>query len=267
MLGFLIAGLSLLPGPVAASTEAVSAVVARPGSPAAELPVPANAGWVTDLAGLLSASEARSLTELMESYRTGSGHEIALLTIPSLEGDALESFSLRVAESWGLGGAEKDEGALLLISRDDRRMRIEVGYGLEGTLPDAICGRILDDVVTPRFRKGDWYGGISAGIQAIHAAAGGDYGPIERSASGRRRSAGGFAILPILIFIMIFGGISRRRRGMSGGSILPWILLGSMGRGGGGYGGGSSGGGFGGGGFGGFSGGGGFGGGGASGGW
>ena len=173
MLGFLLAGLSLLPVPAAA-----------------ELPVPANKGWVTDLAGLLSASEARALSDLMESYRSGSGNEVALLTIPSLDGDALESFSLRVAESWGLGSTEKDEGALFLISRDDRRMRIEVGYGLEGTLPDAICGRIIDDVVTPYFRKGDWFGGISAGIQAIHAAAGGDYGPIKRSASGRRRSAG-----------------------------------------------------------------------------
>ncbi len=232
---------------------------------AVELDVPTNRGWVTDEANLLSSDEAQRLNALMESYRAGSGHEIALLTIPSLENDAIESFALRVAETWGIGGAEKDHGALLVVSRDDRRMRIEVGYGLEGNLPDAICGRIISDVMAPHFRKGDWYGGIDAGVRAIHAAAGGDYGPIKSTSRGRRRSSGGFAIVPILIILLVFGGRGRGR-GVGGGWVLPMLLMNSMGSRGGGFGGGSFGGG-GGGGFGGFSGGGGFGGGGASGGW
>ncbi len=257
MLSLLPAALSLLlvpglPGPGSA----------QPVPRTSEQEIPANDGWVTDLAGLLSTSEQSALEELMESYRSGSGHEIALLTIPSLESDALESFTLRVAETWGMGG-EEDLGALFLVSRDDRKMRIEVGYGLEGNLPDVICGRILEHVVAPEFRKGRWFGGIRAGIEAIHAAAGGDYGPIERTSRGQRRSAGGFAVLPMMIFVLLFFVLSRRRRGMDGGSVLPWLLLSGMshGRGGGGFGGGGGGG------FGGFSGGGGFGGGGASGGW
>ncbi len=239
-----------------------------------QLEVPAHQGWVTDLGELLTPDQERALSGLMESYRAGSGHEIALLTLPSLEGDSLEGFTLRVAEAWGLGGAERDEGALLLLSRDDRRMRIEVGYGLEGNLPDVICGRILSDVIAPRFRSGDWYGGIHSGVQAIHAAAGGDYGPIRQSRSARRRSAGGFAILPMLVFLVLMGVLGRRRRVVGGGAgdvvggVLPWMVMSSMINGrhqsGGGFGGGS---GLGGGGFGGFSGGGGFGGGGASGGW
>jgi uncharacterized protein len=252
----LLAALGLLAAPGAAAP-------APPASRSLELEVPKNDGWVTDLAGLLSESEARSLSDLMESYRTGSGHEVALLTIPSLEGDSLEGFSLRVAETWGLGDAEKDEGALLLVSRDDRRMRIEVGYGLEGVLPDAICGRILHDVIAPEFKRQNWYGGIRAGIEAIHAAAGGDYGPIQRTAKGRGRSAGLLVLIPVFLVLFLLGSRGRRRRGGIRHSALPWILMSGLGsgRGGGGFGGGGGGG------FGGFSGGGGFGGGGASGGW
>ena len=110
---------------------------------APEVQVPKNDGWVTDLAGLLSDSAERSLEALMESYRQGSGHEIALLTIPSLEGESLERYALVVGREWGLGREDVNDGALLLVSKGDRKIRIEVGRGLEGTLTDAICGRII----------------------------------------------------------------------------------------------------------------------------
>ncbi len=243
-------------------------------SPAAE--VPANDGWVTDLAGLLSSSQEQQLEALMESYRSGTTHEIALLTVPDLDGNSIENLGLETARAWGLGGEGAHNGALLVVAVAEREMRIEVGRGLEGTLTDAISGRIIRDVMRPAFRSGDFPGGIEAGLRAMHAAIGGDYGAIERSKGGRARSGSGISALFFIFFVVfIFARIFRGSgpRGGSGvGGVLPWLLLSQMGRssgGAGGFGGGLGGGGFsgGGGGFGGFGGGGGFSGGGASGGW
>ena len=236
------------------------------GSPA---DVPKPDGWVTDLGEMLSPREEASLEALMESYKSGTTHEIALLTVPNLGGESLESFSLEVAREWGLGEKDKNNGALLLVSRDDRKMRIEVGRGLEGELTDLWAGRIIRDVIRPQFKEGHFYEGMSEGIRAMHAAIGGDYGPIERTTAGRRsgnaRSGCFSSIFMLLILLGLFG--NRRRGGGGGGAgILPWLILSGMGggsRGGGGFGGGGGGGG----GFGGFGGGGGFSGGGASGGW
>lgn len=242
--------------------------------PLAQGELPANDGWVTDLAGMLSAGEERALESLMESYRAGTTNEIALLTVPSLEGRSLERFSLEVARGWGIGGKDVNNGALLLVAKAERKIRIEVGRGLEGTLTDSIAGRIIRDVIQPRFKRGEFPAGLREGVVAIHAAIGGDYGPIERT-RGARRSSGG--VVGLFIIVMIIALLVRRGRGLGVGrghsSVLPWLILGSMGRhghgGGSGGGGGGFGGGFGGGGggFGGFGGGGGFSGGGASGGW
>ena len=238
---------------------------------APQIQVPQNDGWVTDLAGILSPDQERSLESLMESYKSGTTHEIALLTVESLEGQPLERTALEVARGWGLGGADSNNGALLLVSKADRKIRIEVGRGLEGNLTDSISGRIIRDIISPQFKQGRFHEGLRAGIGAMHAAIGGDYGPVERTAAGRRSDAGsaGAGVVGMVIFMLLMIRMGRgRRRGVGG--ILPWILLGSLtGRRGGG-GGGFSSGGLGGGGFGGFSGfggGGGFSGGGASGGW
>ncbi|MFT5052511.1 MAG: hypothetical protein ACI8QZ_003945 [Chlamydiales bacterium] len=236
-------------------------------APSAEVQVPANDGWVTDLADLLTTGQEQQLELLMESYRQGSTHEITLLTLPELDGEAIENVALEVARDWGVGGAETSNGALLVVAQAERKLRIEVGRGLEGALPDVICGRIIRDVITPAFRRGDVAGGIHLGIVAMHSAIGGDYGPIRRSSRGRQRGGGlgGLLVIGFVIFMLVSG--RRRGGGGGGGSIWPWIFMSSMmsGRGGlGGGGGGFSGGG---GGFGGFGGGGGFSGGGASGGW
>ncbi len=223
--------------------------------------IPANDGWVTDLAGFLTASEERSLESLMESYKAGSTHEIALLTVPELGRSSIEKFALDVARAWKMGTAEKNNAALLVISRGDRKMRIEVGRGLEGNLTDSISGRIIRNLIAPEMKRGQYYAALRGGIEAMHAAAGGEYGEIPR-ASGRRGGRSRFVgLFPLLFFLMFFGRSSRRGRGR--GMLLPMLLLGSMGsRRGGGFGGGGGGGG-----FGGFGGGGGFSGGGASGGW
>jgi len=235
--------------------------------------VPKYDGWVTDLADMLSAGQEQQLELLMESYKQGSKHEIALLTVPDMGGKTIERFALEVAREWGIGGAETSNGALLVVAKAERKMRIEVGRGLEGNLPDVICGRIVRDVMTPAFKSGNIPGGIHLGIVAMHAAIGGDYAPLKRTTRGRRRSGGmgGLFMIAFLIFII---AVSRRRGGGGGGgrgSVWPWLFWGSMLSGRGGYGGvgGFGGGGFGGGGggFSGFGGGGGFSGGGASGGW
>jgi len=245
-----------------------------PPVPPQEIAVPANDGWVTDLAGFLSAAQEASLEEAMESYKQGSGHDVAVLTVPSLEGAPIERFALEVGRTWKLGRAGADDSALLVVARSERKLRIEVGRGAEGDLTDAIAGRIIRNVISPSFKQGRFYDGLREGVEAIHAAMGGDYAPLERHPQ-RARETGIAALLPLLFALLFFValGVSARRarRHGVGGSVLPWILMGhAMGsRGGrGGFGGGGGFGGFsGGGGFSGFGGGGGFSGGGASGGW
>ncbi len=197
----------------------------------------------------------------MEAYKSGSTHEIALLTLPDLDGGSIEQRSLEIARSWGIGGAEANNGALLLVSRDDHEMRIEVGRGLEGELTDSVSGRIIRDVISPEFKQGHFEAGMRSGLMAMHAAIGGDYGPIERTESARRRSSSTLrSVVTLLIILSLFFG----SKGGRGGSNWPlWFLIGSSmgGRNRGGFGGGSSGG------FSGFGGGGGFSGGGSSGGW
>ena len=228
--------------------------------------IPANDGWVTDLGGFLTPQQETSLETLMESYKQGSDQEIALLTVPDLGGRSLERFALDVARQWGLGEQGKNNGALLFVARAERKIRIEVGRGLEGTITDAVSGRIIRGVISPEFKKGNFYAGLRTGIEAMHAAAGGDYASIPEARKGK--SGGIMGLLPMIFIFFILSRLFRRGRGGRGGGsggLLGGLLLGSMLSGGGR----SSGGGFSGGGgsFGGFGGGGGFSGGGSSGGW
>ncbi|MDH3402066.1 MAG: TPM domain-containing protein [Acidobacteriota bacterium] len=140
------------------------------GPPAARaLEVPYLSGRVTDLAEMLSPEAEARLDARLERLEDAAGSQLAVLTIPSLEGESLEDFSLRVAETWGLGRADADDGALLLIARDDRKMRLEVGYGLEAILTDAYSRRILDEILQPHFRAGDFDGGVERAVDAAAA--------------------------------------------------------------------------------------------------
>ena len=233
----------------------------------AQQAIPRNDGWVTDGADFLSPQQEQALEALMESYKVGSGHEIALLTVPDLGGRSLERYALEVSREWGLGEKGRNNGALLFVAKAERKIRIEVGRGLEGNLTDSISGRIVRDVIAPEFKRGRLYEGLRGGIEAMHAAAGGDYGRIT-GRRGRGRSGGGIGLLPMIFFIWLIINLLRRggRGGRRGGGLFSAILLGSVlsgmsrGRHSSGWHGG-------GGGFGGFGGGGGFSGGGASGGW
>jgi uncharacterized protein len=132
--------------------------------------VPFLSSRVTDEARLLDAGSAAALEATLKAYEDRTGRQIAVLTIPSLEGEALEDYSLKVARTWKLGRKGKDDGVLILVARDDRKIRIEVGYGLEGELTDAQAGRIIRDDMVPRFRRGDYAKGLREGVDAVIAS-------------------------------------------------------------------------------------------------
>jgi uncharacterized protein len=131
--------------------------------------------YVTDQANLLTPDTKAKLERALASYELQTTHQVLLVTLPSLEGDSLEDFSIRLAEAWKAGQKGQDNGVILLIFRDDRRMRIEVGYGLEGVLPDALAGQIINRLVVPNFKNGEFEKGILAGLQAIQRAIQGEF--------------------------------------------------------------------------------------------
>lgn len=241
---------------------------------AADMAVPKLTSHVTDLASVLTAEQRTELESELTAYEDSTSNQFVLLIIPSLQGEALEDYSLRVAEANKLGQKGKDNGLLLLVAIAEHKIRTETGYGLEGAIPDAISAGITANVIAPRFRQNDYFGGIEDGFHALMKAAAGEYKaePKERAPEG----VGIGAILFLIVVFIIIRIIFRNRGGKGGGhhglgGILPWLIASQMFNGrnrGGGWGGGFGGGGFGGGGGGGFGGGGGsFGGGGSSGGW
>lgn len=137
------------------------------GIAAGALEVPYLSGRVTDEADMVPAEAESRIESELAAFEQRTGHQVAVLTVPSLEGEALEDYSLRVAETWALGREGVDDGVLLLVARDERRMRLEVGYGLEPELTDLASRRILDDVIRPRFRQGDFGAGVEAGVEAV----------------------------------------------------------------------------------------------------
>ncbi len=129
--------------------------------------VPYLTGRVTDNAEILSKPVRQSLTERLKAHEDRTGNQVVVLTTPSLEGESIEGYAETVFKEWKLGQKGKDNGILVIVVPQDRRMRIEVGYGLEGTLPDSLAGSIIRDVMTPKFKTGDYSGGIEAGVNAI----------------------------------------------------------------------------------------------------
>ncbi|MFC4252562.1 TPM domain-containing protein [Sinimarinibacterium flocculans] len=258
----------------------------------AEVPVPPVAR-VTDQTGTLSRAQQQALSDRLAAFEQAKGSQIAVLVLPTTEPETIEQYAIRVAEAWRLGRRGVDDGALLLVAMRDRAVRIEVGYGLEGAIPDAIAKRVIEEVILPRFRAGDLPGGIEAGVDRLIGLVDGE--PLPEPDTRRTGSRGEApAALPVLFFVALALGQGLRRAlgpafaGLIVGGlsfVLIWWLVGVaffaalvgvavffttlVGMRGGFHGGGAGRGGFGGGGFGGgFSGGGGgFGGGGASGRW
>src|SRR5262245_41043112 len=134
---------------------------------AAEAPVPPLKSRVTDLTATLTPDQRAALEAKLATFETKKGAQVAVLIVPTTQPEAIEQYSIRVAEQWKLGRKRVDDGAILVIAKNDRKLRIEVGRGLEGAIPDAIAKRIVSDVIAPRFREGDFYGGITAGVDRI----------------------------------------------------------------------------------------------------
>ena len=181
---------------------AVVAVAVASGVASAQPAVPALTGRVVDLAEILSPEAEAALTARLAAHEDSTSNQIAVLTVPSLEGAVLEEYATEVFRTWGLGQAELDNGVLLLVARDDREIRIEVGYGLEGSLTDARAGRIIRNEMTPRFRNGDFDGGVLAAAEAIVDAAEGRAEPASGGSSSDNMPWP-FA----LMFGSFFGGI------------------------------------------------------------
>ncbi|MDQ9169963.1 TPM domain-containing protein [Oxalobacteraceae bacterium R-40] len=239
--------------------------------------VPPLQARVTDNAGMLQPQQRAALENVLADYEQRTGSQIAILLVNSTAPEAIEQYSIRVADAWKIGRKGVDDGVIVVIAKDNppalRRMRIEAGRGVQGSLTDAQSKRILQDVMAPHFRQNDFYGGLAAGISAIANLLDKEQFPAPKQAQGQQQEDGGFfSLLPFIFFIFILISMMRSRSRASrrvfnnhGWGRNRGIILGS-GIGYGGFGGfGGGGGGFGGGGFGG--GGGGFDGGGASGNW
>lgn len=240
-------------------------------------PVPPLQSRVTDKAGMLSPQQQSALENVLAEYEQRTGSQIAILLVDSTAPEAIEQYSIRVADAWKLGRKGVDDGVILVVAKNNppslRRLRIEAGRGVQGSLTDAQSKRVLQDVIAPHFRQGDFYGGLVAGVSAITALLNKEQFPAPAKQATAQQDEGDlFGLLPFLFFVMIVISMMRsgsrrshRRVSNHGWGRNRGIIIGS---GIGHYGGWHRGGGFGGGGFGGFSGGGGgFDGGGASGNW
>lgn len=253
----------------------------------AEVAIPPLQQRVTDLTGTLSPDQKAALESRLAAFEQQKGSQIAVLIVPTTTPEEIEQYSIRVAEAWKLGRKGVDDGVLVLLAKDDRAVRIEVGYGLEGVIPDAIAKRVIEEIMIPHFRQGDIAGGLSAGVERLIGLVEGEpLPPPKQQASGDSSFDQYFPL--VFVAAIVVGGLLRALLGSvmggmaTGGlvGLLAWILgaglffalvigviafFATLGGGRGFHGGGLGGGGLGGGGF--SGGGGGFGGGGASGRW
>lgn len=197
----------------------------------AEVPIPPLAARVTDLTGTLSAQQKGELESRLAAFEAKRGSQIAVLMLPTTKPEEIEQFSIRLAEAWKIGRKGVDDGVIVVVAKDDRRLRIEVGYGLEGVIPDAVARRVIDERMTPRFKEGDFHGGIRDGVDQLMRLAEGEKlpEPAPRAASrgGRDPVSALFDYaVPALFFIVIGGGILKLLLGRFAGSLATGALLG-----------------------------------------
>ena len=202
---------------------------------------------VTDYAHVLSPDALARLNQQALSYEPGTTRKIVVAIFPSLEDEAVEDFSIRVAEAWKIGSKKNNDGVLVLLFLKEHKIRIEVGYGLEGDLTDVKAHRIEDELMAPRFKAGDWEGGIRAALAAIDTATGGHEHAEGKLPARQSKDDGGGVPIGLIVFLIFFVVIAIARRGGGGrgggGGFWPGFWLGGGGGGWSGGGGGSFGGG------------------------
>ena len=202
----------------------------------AQAAVPPLTARVTDLTGTLTREQQAGLERMLQEFEARKGSQLAVLMVPGTAPEAIEQYALRVAEQWKIGRKKLDDGAILVVAKDDRALRIEVGYGLEGALNDATANRIIRELIVPRFREGDFYGGINAGLDRMMRVIDGEPLPAPaKSAPGAQGQT--FQMLPVLLILaLVAGSILRAVLGRflgaaaTGGAVgfVAWILAGAM---------------------------------------
>ena len=203
----------------------------------ADVAVPQLSGRVVDQTGTLSSGDIAALTQKLRDFETRKGSQIAVLIVPTTQPETIEQFSIRVAEAWKLGRKKVDDGAILVVAKNDRHLRIEVGYGLEGALTDVTSRRIIDEIITPKFRTGDFAGGITDGVDRMIRVIDGEPLPVPSPTV----SFGSLDDLAPLFIVTLFvsigvGGFFRAILGRLLGSVatggiiaaLSWLILGSF---------------------------------------
>jgi uncharacterized protein len=198
----------------------------------ADVAIPPLTSRVTDQTATLTAEQVGSLEQTLAAFEARKGSQVAVLIVPTTQPETIEQYSIRVVEQWRLGRKKVDDGALLIIAKNDRTMRIEVGYGLEGALTDAVCARIIREIITPRFRAGDFYGGIADGTHRMIGVIDGEPLPVSQPAQLNTSPALFFPI--ILIAVVVMSQVTRALFGRFPGALvtggaagaLAWFLIG-----------------------------------------
>ena len=202
----------------------------------AQADIPPLTARVTDLTGTLNAEQRATLEKTLQNFEEKKGSQIGVLILASTAPETIEQYSLRVVEQWKLGRKNVDDGALLIVAKNDRVMRIEVGYGLEGALGDAVCKRIISEIITPKFKQGDFLGGVSDGIDSMMRVIEGE--PLPEPATERGGNVFDLASYVPVIFILalVLGSILRSLLGRLPGAIvtggvtalLAWLFVGAF---------------------------------------
>lgn len=199
-----------------------------------EVPVPALQARVTDLTNTLSAAQQATLEQSLAAFEAKKGSQIAILLVPTTQPESIEQFSLRVVESWKLGRKGADDGVLVLVAKHDRSLRIEVGYGLEGAVPDAVAKRIVSEIITPQFKQGRYYDGLQAGTERLAAVIDGEPLPPPTKKDGGNEPGDWWGM--VFIAAVFGGGVLRAIFGALLGALIAaaiaggvvWIMLGTL---------------------------------------
>jgi uncharacterized protein len=185
---------------------------------------------VTDLTGTLSRDQASSLEADLAQFEKARGSQLAILLVPGTQPETIEAYSIRVAEAWKLGRKGIDDGILILVAKNDRKLRIEVGRGLEGAVPDAVAKRIVAEVIGPRFKEGDFHGGLRAGVAKLQAVIGGEALPPPKPAGRQGSKTMDLETLFIvgMVIATLLGAVMNRWFGRLGGSTVTAGVVGGL---------------------------------------